>query len=87
MSCPPSRLALLLRQVGAGSTAQPGAEEDGMKYKIAVDVRKLYHIEVEAASLHEATLTVEGMQSTEIADSGELQDVETEVIEVVEAGK
>lgn len=54
-----------------------------MKYVVAVQVIKVYHIIVEARSGQAAAEQVGRMQTTEIAERGSLKDVETDHIEVV----
>jgi hypothetical protein len=51
-------------------------------YTVAVEVRKIYHIEVLADSEDEAMTTAGDSQSTDIQDGGMLVNVEVEPIEI-----
>jgi hypothetical protein len=56
-------------------------------YTIAIDVKKVYHVKLQAISLTDAMTIANNMQSTEIAERGELIDVETEAIQAEQIDK
>jgi len=54
-------------------------------YTVAVDVKKLYHVTVYARSHGDAERQVARMQTEEIYEQGKLADVETTVVETIQA--
>ncbi len=53
-------------------------------YRVAVDVKKIYDIEVKATSIMEASAIANCTSSVKIEEEGRLDSVETEVIEIEE---
>lgn len=52
------------------------------RYTVSIEVSKIYHVDVDAESGADAIDIADKMQSTKIEDEGELENVETNALEV-----
>jgi len=56
---------------------EPINNEEGEWFTVAVDVKKLYHIDVFAKDIKQALDKANALQSTYVEQEGDQQDVET----------
>jgi hypothetical protein len=53
-------------------------------FTVAIEIREIYHVEIDAKDQQEAQATAEEMKSGDVRTEGSLQNVETTVVDVQE---